>query len=62
MSYQVPLPIIDDGERLNASNWLEDARRGLEDILAGRVVDADTALQALQERRMSQRVQRQNGN
>ena len=62
MSYQVPLPIIDGGDRLNASDWLEDARQGLEDILAGRVADADTALQALQERRMNQRGQRQDTN
>ena len=62
MSYQVPLPIIDDGDRLNASDWLEDARQGLEDIRAGRVVDADAALQALQERRMKPVGQRQDAN
>jgi prevent-host-death family protein len=32
---------------------IEDARRGLEDVLAGRTQDADAALAALQERRAS---------
>jgi hypothetical protein len=40
-------------------DWLKDALRGLEDIGGGRVVDADTALQALQERRMKRSGQRQ---
>lgn len=32
---------------------IEDARRGLDDIVAGRVLDADTAIAKLQKRRLS---------
>ena len=54
------VPLI-DADRLDYYHWLErehihlllidDARRGLADIAAGRTVEADTALAQLQQRR-----------
>ncbi len=41
---------------------LQDACSGLEDVLAGRVVDADSALLALQERRARYGVRSENAN
>ncbi len=48
---------LDDDHRLERARihllWIDDARRGLADIEAGRTLDADSTLAKLQQRRAS---------
>jgi len=43
---------LSTGERIHLK-WIEDARRGLDDIAAGRTFEADAAIEKLQRQRQA---------